>query len=147
MIAWRCPRFDELSAREVYELMRLRSEVFVVEQRCVYLDADGADPHCWHLLGEDGGELQAYARLVPAGLKFAEASIGRVVCDPATRGSGLGHALMREAVERVRALWGPVPIRIGAQAHLEGFYRQHGFVPDGAPYDEDGIPHIEMLRR
>jgi len=83
---------------------------------------------------------------VPAGLKFAEASIGRVVCDPSTRGTGLGHALMREAVERVRALWGPGPIRIGAQAHLEGFYRQHGFLPDGAPYDEDGIPHIEMLR-
>ncbi len=146
MIAWRCARFDELSAREVYELMRLRSEVFVVEQRCVYLDADGADPGCWHLMGQDGGELQAYARLVPAGLKFAEASIGRVVCDPSTRGTGLGHALMREAVERVRALWGPGPIRIGAQAHLEGFYRQHGFVPDSAPYDEDGIPHIEMLR-
>ncbi|AOS79176.1 MULTISPECIES: GNAT family N-acetyltransferase [Hydrogenophaga] len=146
MIAWRCARFDELSAREVYELMRLRSEVFVVEQRCVYLDADGADPGCWHLMGEDGDELQAYARLVPAGLKFAEASIGRVVCDPSTRGTGLGHALMREAVERVRALWGPGPIRIGAQAHLEGFYRQHGFLPDGAPYDEDGIPHIEMLR-
>jgi len=146
VIAWRCPRFDELSAREVYELMRLRSEVFVVEQRCVYLDADGADPDCWHLMGEDGGELRAYARLVPAGLKFAEASIGRVVCDPCTRGTGLGHALMREAVERVRLLWGPGPIRIGAQAHLEGFYRQHGFEPDGPPYDEDGIPHIEMLR-
>lgn len=144
---WRCLPFDTLAPADLYELLRLRSEVFVVEQRCVFQDMDGADPACHHLLGERDGALLAYARLVPAGLKFAEASIGRVVNAPSTRGSGLGHGLMREAVRQVHALWGAQPIRIGAQAHLEGFYRQHGFEPEGAPYDEDGIPHIEMLRR
>lgn len=144
--AWRCLRFDQLSVGELHELLRLRAQVFVVEQRCAYLDLDGADPACWHLLGEREGELQAYARLLPAGLSYAEAAIGRVVCEPSTRGSGLGHALMREAVERVRGLWGPGAIRLGAQAHLQGFYRQHGFLPDGEPYDEDGIAHIQMLR-
>lgn len=146
LVTWRCLRFDDLSVGDLYALLRLRAEVFVVEQRCAYLDPDGADPACWHLLGERDGDLLAYARLVPAGLKFAEASIGRVVTDPATRGSGLGHALMREAIERVHALWDPQPIRIGAQAHLQGFYGQHGFAVDGPLYDEDGIDHVEMLR-
>lgn len=145
-VTWRCLRFDDLGANDLYALLRLRAEVFVVEQRCAYLDPDGADPACWHLLGEREGALLAYARLVPAGLKFTEASIGRVVTDPATRGSGLGHALMREAIERVHALWAPQPIRIGAQAHLQAFYGQHGFAVDGPLYDEDGIDHVEMLR-
>lgn len=146
-LRWTCKAFDELSPRELHALMRLRSEVFVVEQQCLFLDLDGADPACWHLCGERGGRLLAYARLVPAGLKFPEASIGRVVSDPAQRGSGLGHALVAQAVREVHRLWGERPIRIGAQARLEGFYRRHGFVPEGAPYDEDGIPHVEMLRR
>lgn len=146
-LRWTCQAFDALSPRALHDLMRLRSEVFVVEQQCLFLDLDGADPACWHLCGERDGRLLAYARLVPAGLKFREASIGRVVSDPAQRGSGLGHALMAQAVRELQALWGERPIRIGAQAHLEPFYRAHGFVADGAPYDEDGIPHIEMLRR
>lgn len=146
LVTWRCLRFDDLGVVDLYALLRLRAEVFVVEQRCAYLDPDGADPACWHLLGERAGDLLAYARLVPAGLKFTEASIGRVVTDPATRGSGLGHALMREAIERVHALWTPQPIRIGAQAHLQAFYGQHGFAVDGPLYNEDGIEHVEMLR-
>ena len=146
-VHWRCLPFDALHARTLYALLHLRTQVFVVEQRCVFQDMDGADAHCMHLLGEAGdGELLAYARLVPAGLKFPEASIGRVVNDPVTRGTGLGHALMGEAVRQLQALWGAQPIRIGAQAHLQGFYRQHGFVPASDLYDEDGIPHIEMLR-
>lgn len=145
-IQWRCLPFDALHARTLYTLLRLRTEVFVMEQACVFQDMDGADPQCMHLLGEQGAGLLAYARLVPAGLKFPEASIGRVVSEPARRGSGLGHALMREAVRQVHTLWGPRPIRIGAQAHLQPFYRQHGFEPEGPLYDEDGIPHIEMLR-
>jgi ElaA protein len=144
---WHCSAFDGLSPRALHDFMRLRSEVFVVEQQCLFLDLDGADPQCWHLSGESEGRLLAYARLVPAGLKFQEASIGRVVSDPAQRGSGLGHTLMAQAVQELHRLWGEQPIRIGAQAHLEGFYRAHGFVPDSAPYDEDGIPHLEMLRR
>ena len=107
-------------------------------------------------LGRPGGEtirpggapkLLAYTRLVPAGRKYAEASIGRVVTAPITRGTGLGHALMAESIRVLHSLWGVQPIRIGAQAHLEHFYNAHGFVSDNKPYVEDGIPHIEMVRR
>lgn len=148
-LAWRCLPFDAMSARTLYRLLRLRSEVFVVEQACVFLDADGLDERCLHVLGESvpTGELVAAARLVPPGASFPEASIGRVVTSPAARGSGLGHALMTESIRLLQILWGPQPIRIGAQAHLETFYRRHGFVPDGPTYLEDGIPHIEMLRQ
>ncbi|WP_284308702.1 GNAT family N-acetyltransferase [Hydrogenophaga electricum] len=151
-IVWRCLPFSALAADTLYRLLRLRSEVFVVEQQCVFLDMDDLDAHCLHLLGEsvDGSgrvQLQASVRLVPAGRAFAEASIGRVVTAPAARGGGLGHRLMAEAVRQLEALWGPQPIRIGAQAHLEAFYQRHGFVSDDKPYVEDGIPHLEMLRR
>ncbi|MBX3611408.1 MAG: GNAT family N-acetyltransferase [Hydrogenophaga sp.] len=146
-INWRCLPFDALSPQALYDLLRLRTEVFVIEQNCVFQDMDGADPACHHLLGTRDGALLAYARLVPAALKFPEASIGRVVSDPSTRGTGLGHRLMQEAVTQLQTLWGEQPVRIGAQAHLQGFYRQHGFEPDGPIYLEDGIDHIEMLRR
>ena len=144
---WRCLPFDALHARTLYALLQLRTEVFVMEQHCVFQDMDGADAQCMHLLGESrGNTLVAYARLVPAGLKFSEASIGRVVTLPAARGGGLGHVLMREAVQALHGLWGVQPIRIGAQAHLQPFYRQHGFEPSGPIYLEDGIDHIEMVR-
>ena len=139
--------FGALSPHTLYALLRLRSEVFVVEQRCVFQDMDGADPDCLHLLCEaPDGRLLASARLVPAGLKYTEASIGRVVSDPAARPFKLGHKLMAEAVRQVLRLWGSQPIRIGAQAHLQYFYRRHGFATVTDPYDEDGIAHVEMLR-
>jgi ElaA protein len=147
---WRCLPFDALSSRTLYRLLELRSQVFVVEQNCVFQDMDGADALCMHVLAEahqpDGVELMAYARLVPAGLKYAEASIGRVVTNPATRGSGIGHVLVRHSVQMLHSLWGMQPIRIGAQAHLQNFYGQHGFEPCGPIYLEDGIDHIEMVR-
>jgi ElaA protein len=147
---WRCLPFDALSAHTLYRLLALRSQVFVVEQRCVFQDMDGADAQCMHVLAEAhhpaGVELMAYARLAPAGLKYAEASIGRVVTNPVTRGSGIGHALIRQSVHMLHGLWGAQPIRIGAQAHLQPFYRQHGFEPVGQIYIEDGIDHIEMVR-
>lgn len=150
-VQWRCLPFAALSADTLYRLLRLRSEVFVVEQNCVFLDMDNLDPQCLHVLGEvvdDDGttHLHASTRLVPPGVAFAEASIGRVVTAPAARGGGIGHKLMAESVRLLETLWGPQPIRIGAQAHLEGFYQQHGFVSDNKPYDEDGIPHLEMIR-
>ncbi len=150
-LQWRCLPFAALSADTLYRLLRLRSEVFVVEQNCVFLDMDGLDAQCLHVLGEvvdaDGTvHLHASTRLVPPGLAFAEASIGRVVTAPAARGGGIGHALMNESVRLLEALWGPQPIRIGAQAHLEAFYNRHGFVSDNKPYIEDGIPHLEMIR-
>ena len=144
---WTCLPFDALTPHQLYAVLKLRSEVFVVEQTCAYLDPDGADPACHHMLGlAKGGALLATARLVPAGLKFPEASIGRVVTSPAARGTGLGHALMELACSHLARLWGAQPIRIGAQAHLQGFYARHGFATVSAPYDEDGIPHVEMLR-
>lgn len=150
-VQWRCLPFSALSVEALYELLRLRSRVFVVEQACVFLDMDGLDASCLHLLGEtvsDAGErkLVAATRLVPAGLAFAEASIGRVVTAPEARSGGLGHALMAESLQQLLTQWGPQPVRIGAQAHLEAFYNRHGFVSDNKPYIEDGIAHIEMIR-
>ncbi len=149
-LQWRCLLFQAMGVDTLYRLLRLRSEVFVVEQACAFLDMDGLDAQCLHVLGEqvsvDGVvHLQASARLVPPGVAFPEASIGRVVTAPAARGSGIGHMLMTESMRLIQQLWGPQPIRIGAQAHLEAFYKQHGFVSDHKPYIEDGIPHLEML--
>jgi ElaA protein len=146
IITWRFLPFSALGTLELYALLQLRSEVFVLEQACAFQDLDGADTEAMHLLGERDGRLAAYARCFAAGVKFSEASIGRVVTHASARGGGIGHVLMREAIERLQAHWGPQAIRIGAQARLEKFYRQHGFVQYGEPYIEDGIPHIEMLR-
>ena len=145
-ITWRFVPLDALTARELYEVLQLRSEVFVVEQACVFRDMDGTDAQAMHLLGTVEGRLAAYARCFAAGVKYAEASIGRVVTRSELRGSGAGHLLMRQSIACLTQHWGPQSIRIGAQARLEQFYRQHGFTTTGAPYSEDGIPHIEMLR-
>jgi ElaA protein len=107
---------------------------------------DGADAAAMHLLGTSGGRLVAYARCLAAGVKFKEASIGRIITRSTLRGSGAGHVLVRRAIECIAQQWGPQTIRLGAQARLEHFYRQHGFETTGEPYIEDGIPHIEMLR-
>ena len=144
---WRFARFGELTPLEVHDLLQARSAVFVVEQNCVFLDVDGVDPECWHLLGRKGqGPLLAYCRLVPPGVKYAEPSIGRVITTRAARGTGAGRQLMREAVSRAEALWPGKAIRIGAQRYLDRFYGDYGFVQVSEPYDEDGIMHIEMLR-
>jgi len=145
-IAWRCLRFNTLTAAELYAVLQLRTEVFVMEQDCAYQDMDGSDAQALHLLGSMNDALVAYARCFPAGVKFAEASIGRVITRQSERGKGSGHVLMRQAIACVFEHWGPQPIRIGAQARLEKFYQQHGFQVAGLPYIEDGIPHIEMLR-
>lgn len=145
-ITWRFAAFDALSAAELYELLQLRAEVFVVEQACAFQDMDGSDHQAVHVLGTAGGALVAYARCFPAGIKFPEASIGRVITREPVRGSGTGHELMRQSIACIAQHWGAQPIRIGAQARLENFYLQHGFTKAGEPYIEDGIPHVEMLR-
>ena len=142
---WRLMAFEDLRVSELYEVLRLRSAVFVLEQQCLYEDIDGLDPQAMHLLGVQGGALQAYARCFAPGVKFAEASFGRVLTRQSARGSGLGHTLIDQAISAISQVWGPHAIRIGAQAHLAGFYAKHGFVDDGKPYTEDGIPHLEML--
>lgn len=143
---WTCLPFAELSTQQLYDLLALRSEVFVVEQQCVFLDIDGVDPQTWHLLGHgDDGRLLAYARLLPPGLKAAEdAVIGRVVTAPAARSGGVGRALMAEAVAQCERLWPGHAITLHAQAHLQRFYAGFGFAPVGEQYMEDGIPHQEM---
>lgn len=146
-LSWHTRLFDALGSAELYELLQLRSEVFVVEQTCAFQDLDGADAQALHLLGRAtaGGALVAYARCFGPGVKFAQASIGRVATRHSARGGGLGHVLIRQAKTALCAQWGPQPIRIGAQARLERFYAVHGFVVASAPYLEDGIDHIEML--
>jgi len=144
---WTCVPFGELSVDQLYDLLALRSEVFVVEQNCVFLDIDGLDRHTWHLLGMDeAGRLLAYTRLIPPGLKAPDALIGRVVTSPAARGGGTGRALMGESVAQCERLWPGHAITLHAQAHLERFYAGFGFRPVGQPYVEDGIPHIEMRK-
>lgn len=142
-VAWHAKQFDELSVHELYSILALRGRVFVVEQSCAYLDPDGADQASRHVWAADGaGPILAYLRVVPAGMKFAEVSIGRVITAPEARGTGLGKELMRRGI----AACNGAPIRIGAQAHLEKFYGELGFVRASEPYDDDGIPHIEMTR-
>ncbi len=142
---WYYKPFETLAAAELYAIMQLRSEVFVVEQRCVYQDPDGKDPHCHHLMAWDGHKLVAYARLLPAGLAYEQMSIGRVVSSPAYRGTGAGRQLIAEAIAACRLLFGAGPIRIGAQLYLKKFYSSMGFMTTGDVYLEDGIEHIEML--
>lgn len=142
---WRLLAFEDLQVAELYEVLRLRSEVFVVEQQCLFHDMDGADQQAMHLLGVQGGELRAYARCFQAGVKFPEASFGRVLTRPSARGTGLGHALVDQTISAISQVWGPQPIRIGAQMQLAGFYGKHGFEDVGKPYMEDGIAHLEML--
>jgi len=139
--------FQELSVDELYALLKLRSEVFVVEQNCVFLDQDDKDQKCYHLLMYSHGELVGYSRLVPAGLSYAEMAIGRVITSASGRGKGLGRVLMELSIDYCEKFFGKGAIRLGAQTYAMGFYASLGFVADGEVYDEDGIPHIEMVKR
>jgi ElaA protein len=145
-LGWSWQRFEDLGVEGVYDMLALRARVFVLEQG-PYLDPDGVDRHAWHLLGRNAtGELLAYLRVVDPAVKFDEPSIGRVVVDPAIRGRGEGHALMREGVARCNAAWPGLPIRISAQEHLQRFYGRHGFETVSAVYLEDRIAHVQMQR-
>jgi ElaA protein len=144
---WIVKTFEELTTTELYALLRLRSEVFVVEQNCVFQDLDGSDEKAVHLLGYDADqELVAYTRLFKAGIKYAEASIGRVVTSKKVRGSGAGRELMEQSIATLEHLFGKGPIKIGAQQYLQKFYTSLGFVQSSEMYLEDDIPHIEMIR-
>ena len=146
-VRWRWARMEELGVHELYDALALRQRVFILEQG-PYMDLDGKDAHSWHLVGfDEANAAQAYLRVVDPGLKYDEPSIGRVVTSPEIRGSGQGHALVSEGVARCEAAWPGQGIRISAQAHLERFYAAHGFARVREPHIEDGIPHVEMLRR
>lgn len=142
---WTYKNFDDLSAAELYAILQLRSEVFVVEQNCVYLDLDNKDKKSIHLMAWQDDDLVAYTRLVPPGVSFAEASIGRVVTSPRHRGTGVGIQLMQKSIAHCLATYQTQSIKIGAQLYLQKFYTNLGFVQSSEPYDEDGIPHIEMI--
>ena len=137
--------FDELSPAELYEVIKLRNEVFVVEQNCVFQDADGKDPDCHHLLIFKEHSLVAYSRIVPPGVSYPEPSIGRVVTSLLVRRKGMGRILMNRSLEKTYELFGRVDIKIGAQLYLHDFYGSFGFKQCSDVYDEDGIDHIEML--
>jgi ElaA protein len=147
---WQWSRFSELRPEDLYAVVQLREAVFVVEQQCAYNDADGRDPHAWHLLGWSGQpterDLVAYARIFEPGVRYPEPSIGRVVTAPRVRGTGLGKALMAEALRRVESLAPGQVVKIAAQRRLEKFYRELGFRTVSEPYEEDGIIHVDMLR-
>jgi ElaA protein len=144
-IDWSLKPFQELSLQELYDILRLRQEVFAVEQECVYNDCDGRDEPALHLAGRSDGRLIAYARILPPGIAGADVAVGRVVSSPAHRGTGLGKAVMKRALEAIDRLYGPVPVYLGAQTHLIRFYEAFGFV-SGTPFIEDGIPHTHMIR-
>ena len=138
--------FYELSLDELYELLKLRSEVFVVEQNCVFLDQDDKDQKCFHLLLYKEGDLVGYSRLVPPGLSYSEMAIGRVITAPSVRGTGLGKVLMELSITYCHQFFGKGHIRLGAQVYALDFYSRLGFEVAGEEYDEDGIPHVEMVR-
>lgn len=147
-ISWEIKSFEGLTNKELYNILRLRAEVFVVEQNCPYLDLDGKDAYSFHLMGiNEKNKLIAYARLLPADISFKEVSIGRVVTSPAARRTGAGVDLMQNAIQAIAEKFGRVPVRIGAQLYLKKFYERFGFVQDSAMYLEDGIEHIEMLKK
>lgn len=149
-LRWQTRRFRELDLDTLYAVLKLRAEVFVVEQDCAYLDPDDKDRHpdALHLLGlAEDGALAAYLRILPPGLSYPQVSFGRVLIAAAFRGRGLGDPLLREALREIDRHWPGAEVRIGAQAHLRAYYGRHGFAPASEPYIEDGIPHIDMLRR
>lgn len=144
---WSLCAFVQLDNQTLYEMLKLRVDVFVVEQHCPYPELDGKDTvtNAKHLLGRAASGIQAYARLLPPGCSYAECSIGRVLVASDARGQGLARELMQRAVANCRELWPDSAIRIGAQEHLRQFYESLGFVAVSAVYLEDGIPHLEML--
>lgn len=147
LVQWQKLTFNQLNANTLYGILKLRVDVFVVEQACAYPELDDKDrhPETLHLIGlSPDGELLAYARILPPGLSYPEASIGRVVVSPAGRGKGLAMPLMQHAIESALTTWPDAGIQIGAQDYLKNFYQKLGFNACSEMYLEDGIPHLDM---
>ncbi len=143
---WILKPFDNLTPTELYKILQLRNEVFIVEQNCPYQDCDNKDIYAWHLMGIEEDRLLAYARLLAPGISYSESSIGRIVSSPSIRKTGIGKKLMQESIIQIRNLFYTDTIRIGAQLYLQKFYESFGFERDGDIYLEDNIPHIVMLK-
>ncbi len=144
---WRWQTFAQLNGAEVYAILALRQQVFVLEQQCLYADIDHKDQQCYHLCGWLDGSLRGYLRVVPPGRAYAEVALGRILTAESVRGSGLGKQLISRALDEVSLLYPGQSVRISAQLYLQRFYAGFGFQTVSEPYDEDGIPHIEMLLR
>ncbi|NGZ89435.1 GNAT family N-acetyltransferase [Psychroflexus maritimus] len=143
---WKCLSFEELTTTQLYQLLQLRSEVFVVEQDCVYQDIDGLDQQALHVMGYKNQEMLAYARIFKPGIYFKEASIGRVIVKENSRAQDIGHLLMQKCIYFVQQNFETTSIRISAQQYLIKFYEYQGFASVGEGYLEDGIPHINMVK-
>jgi len=146
-MSWILKPFDKLTPAELYGILQLRNEVFIVEQNCPYQDMDNKDLHSWHLMGMQNDKLLAYSRLLAPGISYSESSIGRVVSSPSARKTGMGKKLMQESINQIRNLFHTDTIRIGAQLYLKNFYESFEFIQLGDVYLEDNIPHIIMLRK
>lgn len=144
---WQLKAFDELTLKELYAILALRTDVFVVEQECPYPEVDGKDVQSYHLFAQENGEIVAYLRILPPGLSYDEASIGRVVIRASHRGQGLGRPMMQQAIDYIVRVLKEDRIKIGAQAYLEDFYASLGFEQVSEVYLEDGIPHMDMVYR
>ncbi|MCF2504420.1 GNAT family N-acetyltransferase [Dyadobacter sp. CY107] len=144
---WHFKTFDELNTRELYDILQLRNEVFVVEQKCCFLDLDGKDQKSHHLSGYQNGKLMAFSRIVPPGVSYEYVSIGRIAVSGQGRGMGFGIELLNESIKKVELMYGKSIIRIGAQLYLKTFYGSFGFIQSSDIYLEDDIEHIEMTRQ
>lgn len=145
-IVWKIKPFSKLSTEELYQILKIRQEVFIVEQTCYYLDADGYDQQAVHIWAEKEGEVLAYSRVFEPGIKYTEASIGRVLTNPNYRKNNLGKILIRFSINTIEARFRTQSIRISAQDYLLRFYSEFGFQDTGKKYLEDDIPHTEMVR-
>ena len=143
---WKVTKYEELGRDELYNILSLRAEVFVVEQDCVYQDVDGKDHKAVHISGYEGDLLVAYCRIFPSGEYFENTAVGRVAVRKEYRAKGYGHSLMQLALGEIYTIWGAGPVTISAQLYLEKFYNSHGFERIGSVYQEDGIDHIRMVR-
>lgn len=139
--------FEDLSIHELYDFLQLRSEIFVVEQDCVYQDLDGKDAKALHIIGIKEGKTVAYTRCFMPGIYFEEASIGRVVVEANQRKFGYGHDIMKASVKAIKDHYNTEIIKLSAQTYLKKFYNTHGFIETGEGYLEDGIPHIAMIKK
>ncbi|MBW2961570.1 GNAT family N-acetyltransferase [Mesonia aestuariivivens] len=146
MLQLEAKTFDELTITELYEILQLRSEVFVVEQNCVYQDIDGKDETALHILGKKEGKIVAYARCFAPQIYFEEAAIGRVVVKSSKRKFGYGHDILKASIAEIEKRYQTFTIKISAQQYLTHFYESHQFIQIGEGYLEDGIPHIAMLK-
>ena len=144
-LSWEWKSFIDLHRDDLYEILKFRQEIFVVEQKSWYLDVDGLDQASLHLIVRTKENLIGYLRLTPPGIKYIETSIGRVSIHIAHRGEGLGNQLLTMGIEKGKEVYGSGSFRISAQEYLISYYEKHGFKVQGSPYNEDGIPHVEML--